>query len=173
VALLAHGVEIGTTPCEDVRPCFCPETSADLLLNLRHAKIPFRLIILPWNGLVMEDTKGNLQNAPGFSAVAQWDDENRLATATVGPAVNTYAYDALGRRLQKTAGGVVTTFLRRGADIRYIQQFLGHSSVDTTKIYLRLVPGHLKADYDEAMPEIAIGLDTASPPSKGSHDPPV
>jgi YD repeat-containing protein len=63
------------------------------------------------------DTKGNLQSAPGFSAVAQWDDENRLATATVGAAVNTYAYDALGRRLQKTAGGLVTTFVHDGAQV--------------------------------------------------------
>jgi site-specific recombinase XerD len=68
---------------------------------------------------------------------------------------------------------IAVHLLRRGADIRYIQQFLGHSDIDTTKIYLRLVPGHLKAEYDVAMPEIAIGLVIASPPSAGSHDPPV
>jgi len=43
--------------------------------------------------------------------------------------------------------------------VRYIQQFLGHGSLDTTKIYLRLVPGRLKEDYDRAMPEIATGLE--------------
>jgi site-specific recombinase XerD len=46
--------------------------------------------------------------------------------------------------------------LRRGADIRHIQEFLGHARLDTTKVYLRLVPGHLKEDYDEAMPEIDV-----------------
>ena len=56
---------------------------------------------------------------------------------------------------------IAVHLLRRGADIRYIQQFLGHASLDTTKIYLRLVPGHLKEDYDRAMPEIAVGLDAA------------
>lgn len=49
---------------------------------------------------------------------------------------------------------IAVHLLRRGADIRYIQQFLGHSCLDTTKIYLRLVPGHLKEDYEKAMPEI-------------------
>ena len=53
--------------------------------------------------------------------------------------------------------------LQGGTDIRYIQQFLGHGDLDTTKIYLRLVPGRLKEDYDKAMPEIAVGLETASP----------
>lgn len=51
---------------------------------------------------------------------------------------------------------IAVHLLRRGADIRYIQQFLGHSCLDTTKVYLRLVPGHLKEDYDRAMPEIAV-----------------
>jgi site-specific recombinase XerD len=31
-------------------------------------------------------------------------------------------------------------------DIRYIQQFLGHGDLNTTKVYLRLVAGHLKDD---------------------------
>jgi len=54
---------------------------------------------------------------------------------------------------------IAVHLLRAGADVRYIQQFLGHGSLDTTKIYLRLVPGRLKEDYDRAMPEIATGLE--------------
>jgi len=53
---------------------------------------------------------------------------------------------------------IAVHLLRGKADVRYIQHFLGHSSLDTTKIYLRLVPGHLKEDYDRAMPEIAVGV---------------
>ncbi len=41
---------------------------------------------------------------------------------------------------------------------------MGHGSLDTTKLYLRLVPGRLKEDYDLAMPEIATGL-----PTRGLH----
>ena len=47
---------------------------------------------------------------------------------------------------------IAVHLLRRGADIRHIQQFLGHADLETTKIYLRLVPGHLREDYDRAMP---------------------
>jgi len=53
---------------------------------------------------------------------------------------------------------VAVHLLRAGADVRYIQQFLGHASLDTTKVYLRLVPGRLKEDYDRAMPDISTGL---------------
>ena len=51
--------------------------------------------------------------------------------------------------------------LRGKADIRYIQELLGHADLDTTKHYLRLVPGHLREDYDAAMPDIATGLAVA------------
>jgi integrase/recombinase XerC len=53
---------------------------------------------------------------------------------------------------------IAVHLLRNGSDIRYIQQFLGHGDINTTKIYLRLVPGHLADDYDAAMPEIEVGL---------------
>jgi integrase/recombinase XerD len=46
--------------------------------------------------------------------------------------------------------------LQRGADIRHIQEFLGHASIDTTRIYLRMVPGRLKEDYDRSMPTISV-----------------
>lgn len=51
---------------------------------------------------------------------------------------------------------IAVHLLRGGADIRHVQEFLGHSSLETTKIYLRLVPGRLKEDYEKAMPEIAV-----------------
>jgi site-specific recombinase XerD len=41
-------------------------------------------------------------------------------------------------------------------DLRHVQELLGHSCIDTTKIYLRLVPGRLKEDYDKAFPHIAL-----------------
>jgi site-specific recombinase XerD len=40
------------------------------------------------------------------------------------------------------------------ADIRYVQELLGHADLDTTKLYLRLLPEHLRADYERAMPEL-------------------
>ena len=51
---------------------------------------------------------------------------------------------------------VAVHLLRRGADIRYIQQFLAHEDLETTKVYLRLVPGQLREDYDAAMPVFPV-----------------
>lgn len=51
---------------------------------------------------------------------------------------------------------IAVHLLRAGADIRYIQEFLGHTRLNTTKLYLRLVPERLKEDYEKAMPDIDI-----------------
>jgi site-specific recombinase XerD len=51
---------------------------------------------------------------------------------------------------------IAVHLLRRGADIRHIQQFLGHEDLETTKVYLRLVPGQLREDYDAAMPVFPV-----------------
>lgn len=52
---------------------------------------------------------------------------------------------------------IAVHLLRDGIDVRVIQHFLGHAHLDTTKEYLRLVPGELKVAYDQAMPYIATG----------------
>jgi site-specific recombinase XerD len=57
---------------------------------------------------------------------------------------------------------IAVHLLRGGADIRHVQQFLGHASLETTKIYLRMVPGHLKAVYDRAFPIIPVRLEGVS-----------
>ena len=51
---------------------------------------------------------------------------------------------------------IAVHLLHGGADVRHVQMFLGHASLKTTKIYLRMVPGRLREDYDAAMPEIAV-----------------
>ncbi len=48
---------------------------------------------------------------------------------------------------------LATTLLKRGVDIRYIQQFLGHSSVATTQIYTHVNDEMLKNVYDSVMQE--------------------
>jgi len=58
---------------------------------------------------------------------------------------------------------IAVHLLRQKADVRHIQRFLGHASLETTKVYLRLVPGHLRDDYDRAMPAFVI-----EPPPTGS-----
>lgn len=70
------------------------------------------------------------------------------------------------RQLSKTIGfhvfpyllrhSITVHLLRRGADFRHIQQFLGHADLETTKVYLRLVPGQLREEYDKAMPVFPV-----------------
>lgn len=50
------------------------------------------------------------------------------------------------------------------ADIRYVQELLGHADLDTTKLYLCLLPEHLRADYERAMPELLESSPLPGPP---------
>jgi integrase/recombinase XerD len=48
--------------------------------------------------------------------------------------------------------GYATHLLQRGADVRHVQKLLGHSQVQTTAIYTRVVPVDLKKTLQKAHP---------------------
>lgn len=48
---------------------------------------------------------------------------------------------------------MATMLLKHGADIRIIQQLLGHASIATTQIYTHVDEGMLKKAYDKSKPE--------------------
>ena len=82
--------------------------------------------------------------------------EKRIAVRTIQQRVNIYLKAILGGRTGASPHTLRHTFgthlLENDADIRSIQELLGHSSISSTQIYTKVNPKKMKEIYTDAHP---------------------
>ncbi len=121
------------------------------------------------------DTLNRLQTLTPPAAISggsfgfSYDALSRRTSLTRPNTVNTaYSYDNLSRLLGVThSKGGATLMLEGGADIRFIQQMLGHASLSTTEIYTHVSIRMLKQVHSTTHP--AASLDKKNAPSLPGH----
>ena len=138
--------------------------------NLNHAAV-LRIIgkgqkerIVPVGSKAKEAIKRYLEHSRGILAEKGASDEQALFLNHQGGRLTTRGVDYLleeyfkkGALKYKISAHVLrhsfaTHLLDNGADLRVIQELLGHESLSTTQIYTEVSAGHLKAIYHKYHP---------------------
>jgi integrase/recombinase XerD len=84
------------------------------------------------------------------------EEKTPISPRTVERIVRKYALDAgINKKVTPHVlrHTLATTLLRRGADIRFIQKILGHSSISTTQVYTHVDEDMLRKAYEKSKPD--------------------
>lgn len=104
-------------------------------------------------GIIKEWLKTRTDHFPALftSLSTHCKEDGRLTTVAVQQMIKRYA-DKAGIRKRVTPHVFrhtwATFLLSHGCDLKSLQEMMGHSSMNTTQVYLHLVPSQLKIAYE-------------------------
>ena len=101
------------------------------------------------------DMRRSTAGAPDIEALFINKHGQRLSTRSVRRKLDKYLLEAgldLSVSPHTLRHSFATHMLRRGADLRSVQELLGHQSLSTTQVYTHLTTSKVKEDYDKSHP---------------------
>jgi len=137
--------------------------------------------IVPLGSKAVEAVRAYLEKRPAHGQGARRGPVfinrygNRLSARSIRRNLDRYAKMAgISMRVSPHAlrHSFATHMLNAGADLRSVQEMLGHASLSTTQIYTHLTTSHLKEVYDRTHPLARKQTPDQPPAGPATGDPP-